>query len=291
MNNPSNIDVDPGIPTNAVSIVDDAADDFPVLKAFQQYIDAEQNKARKRMLTLCIFFGCLMTVVIIIFLVLLNGVNSRNQALNDRLIEYVMKDRDRQSSAVVVQPSASDHSTVFLTAKIDEMQKKLDEAQQKADAIEKARQEEAAKAATEAAIEAARAKAKIKEEIEVARLKAELAAEREKASAERERRRQEEIEAYRRKYYPECYEKKKKLTQEEKIDLEIDEILDDSNDNSIEDYNENAISYFDEGEEVKKPLPQKKVKNTKDKSPSKPTSYSIPVEVKGNRSNWLIPTE
>ena len=161
MNDSSNIDVEPGIPTNAVSIVDDSAEEFPVLKAFQQYIDAEQNKARKRMLGLCVFFGCLMTLVIVVFLFLLNGVSQRNQALNDRLFEYVIKERDRQSAVVVQQP-ASDQSTIFLTAKIEEMQKKLEQAQQKADAMENARKEAAAKAATEAAIEAEKQKAKLR---------------------------------------------------------------------------------------------------------------------------------
>ena len=48
-------------PQNAVSVYSqDAMDDFPVLKAFQQYIDAEQAKAQKRMTTLCIFFALLM---------------------------------------------------------------------------------------------------------------------------------------------------------------------------------------------------------------------------------------
>ena len=42
----SHIDIDPEIPRNAVSIYgnNDAMDDFPVLKAFQQYIDAEHAK-------------------------------------------------------------------------------------------------------------------------------------------------------------------------------------------------------------------------------------------------------
>lgn len=297
MSDPSNIDVEPGIPTNAVSLVDDTAEEFPVLKAFQQYIDAEQNKARKRMLSLCIFFGCLMTLVIIVFVILLNGVSLRNQALNDRLIEYVMKERDRQS-AVVVQQTPSDQSTMYLTAKIDEMQKKLEQAQQKADAMESARKEAAAKAATEAAIEAEKQKAKLREEIEVTRLKAQLAAEREKAAAERENKRQEELEAYRRKHYPELYEKPQVKPQaapaadpepqkpaettlsdeeEKKVDQEISNLLSGLNDAE-------AISYFDEEDENGKPL-----KTTQKDSPSKPASYSIPVEVKGKRSKWLIP--
>ena len=288
MNDSSNIDVEPGIPTNAVSIVDDSAEEFPVLKAFQQYIDAEQNKARKRMLGLCVFFGCLMTLVIVVFLFLLNGVSQRNQALNDRLFEYVIKERDRQSAVVVQQP-ASDQSTIFLTAKIEEMQKKLEQAQQKADAMENARKEAAAKAATEAAIEAEKQKAKLREEIEVARLKAELKAEREKAAAEREKKRQEELEAYRRKYYPELYEsprpkakeqakERKPLPDDEaKVDKEIDELLTGLDDNQ-------AITYFEEENEEGKPL-----KTDSKHSPSKPSSYAIPVEVKGKKSKWLIP--
>lgn len=284
MNHSSNIDVEPGIPTNAVSIVDDSAEEFPVLKAFQQYIDAEQNKARKRMLGLCVFFGCLMTLVIVVFLFLLNGVSQRNQALNDRLFEYVIKERDRQSAVVVQQP-ASDQSTIFLTAKIEEMQKKLEQAQQKADAMENARKEAAAKAATEAAIEAEKQKAKLREEIEVARLKAELKAEREKAAAEREKKRQEELEAYRRKYYPELYESHRPKAKERKplpddeatVDKEIDELLTGLDDNQ-------AITYFEEENEEGKPL-----KTDSTQSPSKPSSYSIPVEVKGKTSKWLIP--
>ena len=43
---------------NAVSIFGQGGspNDFPVLKAFQEYIDAEQAKARKRMLGLSVFF-------------------------------------------------------------------------------------------------------------------------------------------------------------------------------------------------------------------------------------------
>ena len=43
---------------NAVSVYgQEGLDDFPVLKAFQQYIDAEQIKSRKRMVMLSIFFA------------------------------------------------------------------------------------------------------------------------------------------------------------------------------------------------------------------------------------------
>ena len=47
-----------GESSNAISLFAQTANanDFPVLKAFQEYIDAEQSKARKRMLGLSIFF-------------------------------------------------------------------------------------------------------------------------------------------------------------------------------------------------------------------------------------------
>ena len=103
-------------------------DDFPVLKAFQQYIDSEQAKARKRMLMLCIFFGALMVIVISVFLMLLLNVSSRNQSLNDRLVEYAMKERERMSTPIVVQQPQhqQDNSAILaLTAKIEDLQKKL----------------------------------------------------------------------------------------------------------------------------------------------------------------------
>ena len=102
MNDQVNMDKD--IPTNAVSLYgeQDAMDDFPVLKAFQQYIDSEQAKARKRMVMLSMFFGVLMAVVVAFFIVLLMNVSNRNQALNDRMLEYVMKERERPSGSAVV---------------------------------------------------------------------------------------------------------------------------------------------------------------------------------------------
>ena len=105
---------------NAVSIYgQEGLDDFPVLKAFQQYIDAEQSKARKRMIMLCLFFGFLMTIVIVVFMIMLREADARNQlllrdataqnqALNDKLVEFAMKERERQP--VVVQPQAPAHN-------------------------------------------------------------------------------------------------------------------------------------------------------------------------------------
>ena len=62
--------------TNAVSLFGQGGgpNDFPVLKAFQEYIDAEQAKARKRMLGLCVFFILLLVVIVVTFTVVISSV-------------------------------------------------------------------------------------------------------------------------------------------------------------------------------------------------------------------------
>lgn len=258
----------------------DAMDDFPVLKAFQQYIDAEQARARKRLLALGVFFGILMLFVIAVFVVMLYGAGQRNQALNDRLVEFAMKERDRerQAAAVVVQPPVQqDNSAIIaLTAKIEEMQQKL-LANQKV-------VEEAEKKARVAAAEAA--KGQRAEELEIQRLKALLAAEKELKAAEASRRRQEELEAYRRRHYPELYEKPKapevknvvKKTEVRKPKAKPLPKVDDHVDDDVEDDvgldDDDAIDYFKE-----------------EKSPTGEKAYSIPVDVKGSKGKWLIPDE
>ena len=280
--------IDPEVPENAVRIYGqtDAMDDFPVLKAFQQYIDSEQAKARKRMLLLCIFFGALMTVVIAVFLVLLLNVSSRNQSLNDRLLEYAMKERERMATPIVVQPpqQQQDNSVILsLTAKLDEMRKRLDESHEKAEAARR-----------QAEIEAAKPKGPSPEELEIKRLNALLAAEKERQAAEKarqtaekERQHQLEIEAYRRKHYPEFYEKEKSPTKKssgsdsahDELMQEIDKILDDGD----------AITYYDETE-IPKKIPPRRTKKTVP-APEPQKEYSIPVDVRGSSSRWSIPNE
>ena len=281
-------EIDPEIPEHAVSVYgqsDGAYEDFPVLKAFQQYIDSEQAKARKRMLLLCAFFGGLMFVVISVFVVLLISASSRNQMLNDRLVEYAMKDRYQRTEqppiAAVVrsQPSAQQDATAILalTAKLEEMQKQLAENKVSAE---------------KAAAEPAKPKGPTPEELEIARLKALLATEREKMAVEREKQRQAELEEYRRKHYPELYEKKappakeevhppKKSANDELLE-EVDQILNESK----------AVSYFDDEAEAEA-APAKKAK-----SPSRPQpqpapkkEFSIPVDVRGSSSRWNVPNE
>lgn len=224
--------------TNAISVYgQEGLDDFPVLKAFQQYIDAEQNKARKRMIMLCIFFAFLMTVVVTVFLFMLRDVNTKNQTLNDKLLEYVMKNNDRQP--VVVQPPAaptggSDIALKAMTETLAAIQKQMSEQQAKMAESQAKMAEQQLKAAQAASAAAAQAQEQIravalsqaartsegpsKEQREIQRqidedtaklvkARALLKAEREKINAEKEKLRKEEVERQRRRLYPEYYEK------------------------------------------------------------------------------------
>ena len=291
-------EVDPEVTENAVSVYgqSDAYEDFPVLKAFQQYIDTEQAKARKRLLLLCAFFGILMFVVISVFVLLLVNVSSRNQALNDRLVEFAMNERNqRGSSQVVVQPAQDNMAILSLTTKLEEMQKKLAESQANAEKLAA----EAAESARKAEREATKPKAPTPEALEIQRLKALLASEREKQAVEREKQRQAELEEYRRKQYPELYglskdedkkPKKGAVTKEREIDdadnddllKEVDKILDDGE----------AVRYFDDDEEDEIPTRKKaSAKRTKSSPPPSPKEYSIPVDIRGSSSRWNVPND
>jgi len=289
-------------PHNAVSVYSqDAMDDFPVLKAFQQYIDAEQAKARKRLLSLGIFFGILTGAIIAVFVVMLMNMTARNQQLNDRLVEYAMKDRDRQTT-VAVQPPQDNSAILALTAKLDDMQKKLEERLVKAEKEAEEAAERARKAAAEAA-EREKAAAQIRAEqarLEQARL------EKERAAAEKERKRQEELEEYRRKHYPELYGLPKTLPSQHRLvpasglkvrKPVIDEEIDDDDDLLPDD--DSAIDYFDK-EDAPTPKAKKqkqaeakpKAKTVEPPKPPEPPAeqpYEIPVEVKGKNSNFRIP--
>jgi len=245
--------------TNAVSIYgQEGLDDFPVLKAFQQYIDAEQSKSRKRMIMLCVFFGFLMSVMIVVFLFMLRDATARNQALNDRFVNLLME-RDRQP--VVVQPpapvqnSANDAAIKAMTdtlaalqkqmsdqqarmieqqAKIEENRAKMAEEQLKAVTAAAAKAQEAA--ATQKTAEPSREQRALQKQIDadtakLVKARALLKAEKEKLEAEKEKLRREEVERQRRRLYPEYYEKK---DAEEKAAAE-----------KTEELKNRPISYFD----------------------------------------------
>jgi len=289
-------EVEPDIPENAVSVYgadEDAMEEFPVLKAFQQYIDNEQSKARKRMLTLCVFFGVVLVLVIGVFMTILANLGNRNQSLNDRLVEYAMNERTRNAEATAQQLKLAqqDNATILaLNQKIEALQKVISESEEKA-RIAVAQAAEKAKAEAE---EAAKPKGPTKEEKQIAELRTLLELEREKLAAEKEKQHQAEIEAYRRKYYPELYQSKGKKSSRTTIE-EKPLPEDDIDDEELDD--DDAINYFDEtgdDDDIDYVLPKRssvnKAKSKRVAAPSKPAKkYSIPVDVKGSSSDWDIP--
>ena len=93
--------------TNAMSVFNPVgiSGDFPVLKAFQEYLDAEQAKARKRMLGLSIFFIVLLVVVVVTFTLVMTAIINRNQSLSDRLLDLALRDKTTTQPVVNVQSS------------------------------------------------------------------------------------------------------------------------------------------------------------------------------------------
>ena len=67
------------------------ANSFPVLKAFQDYLETERQQARKRLVTLTVFFVSLMTLVvagfIIAFVFLFSSMSKREERLLDAALQ------------------------------------------------------------------------------------------------------------------------------------------------------------------------------------------------------------
>jgi phage-related minor tail protein len=272
-------------------------EEFPVLKAFQQYIDAEQAKGRKRLAIFAVFSVVVILVLVAIFVVLLVDAFHENRRINDRLFEYALSERNRAVAAVtpaapvVVNPQTDNTAILSLTAKIEELQQKLANNQKEADNAEKARiKEDLQRAENERKAAAAEKKAveEMKKRIEqekankekaqadeIARLKALLILQKEKAQAEKEKaeKHKKHLEEYRRKYYPDSVDGSKKI--EKKAQKTEDEKFE-----PITYYNEN-----DEEDEVISP------------SQERQKEYSIPVEKRESSTerkestipNWDIP--
>ena len=297
------------IPQNAISLYhqDNAMDDFPVLKAFQQYIDAEQIKSRKRMVTLCIFFGILMTIVVAVFMFMLHAITTRNQQLNDRLVEYAMRDRQ---PAIMPQPPVSQSSAAneaamqAMTDTLVALQKQIAEQQRQQPALISPAPAPAAAPVAAAPMSSEESdidrKTRAAEE-KLRKARALLDAEKKKLAEERERLRQEEIERHRRRLYPEYYgdrqqisepvskarqsdaqpqsaqqkakPAKRQLSDDDIADIlrEVDEaqatLPDGDGDDVLDDDVEDAIEYFQDDE------------------------IETPEEVRGTSTKWHVPLD
>ena len=220
---------------NAVSLYGQAggANDFPVLKAFQEYIDAEQAKARKRMLGLSIFFIVLLIVVVVTFTLVITTVISRNQALSDRLLDIALREKvpaqpvvNVQSPAPmpVMQPSVESAELVRLREELQRQKEEHQAEQAKRDrekiesltaALAKAQQQPVTPTPVVVTTSPAPVVQTAAESAELARLREELRREKEERKAEqaraKEEKRQADIEAHRRRLYPEYYAQQEAL--------------------------------------------------------------------------------
>ena len=289
MSDPAANFVNSGIPgNNQLSIYgqNDGADDFPVLRAFQQYIDQEQSKSRKRMIVLCVFFAALMTIVVAVFVVLLTTMSQRNQQLNDRLVEYAMSQRDRmpvQPTTTIVQPAPApavqpDNSAITaLGNQISALQKQIEENNRKTILAQENTSKTDKKLAEKASAE------QNKTELEIIRLKTLLETEKLKNAEAQAKQKEAELELYRRQHYPELYkahsspsvpapaprtETKKKVNFSQQ---DVDDILNDLDDDQ-------AIDYWGESD-----------KDEKKAKPNEP--YRIPVIIKGKKTSFDMPKE
>lgn len=119
---PSSDSMSGGLPPQGLVIHDAAhgdANSFPVLKAFQDYLEMERQQARKRLVTLTVFFVSLMTLVvagfIVAFIFMLSNASKnedKHQARVDRLLEEVLQQRKApEAAAPIAQQVAKEFET------------------------------------------------------------------------------------------------------------------------------------------------------------------------------------
>ena len=214
------------IPPNTVSVYGhgaDALDDFPVLKAFQQYVDSEQAKAHKRLMSVCFFFTLLIFALAGAFFYVISDLNGKgasseatikalsdnNAALQGQLLDQARRMNEELMSKIAAGNAAS-AADAELGKKNLELQMKLAtielenrlRAEQRAESEKKreAEAEERLRAALEAARREGEEKAKAAAAAAVAAERAKKAAESAKSARERE------LSAERRRLYPEYFD-------------------------------------------------------------------------------------
>ena len=188
----------------------DAMDDFPVLKAFQQYVDSEQAKAHKRLMTVCAFFTILIFFIIGVFIFVVMNIRSNQNMpnpvadlqrqlmeqttrMNNQLIEQLTAKQNVQppspaASVVVVGDNGKDKTVVSKERELAER-----EAELKKRELENTRRilEEREKMLKER-------EERLKSNQETQSVK--------KDEAEAKKKREKEIIDYRRKLYPEYFD-------------------------------------------------------------------------------------
>lgn len=99
----------------------DAMDDFPVLKAFQQYVDSEQAKAHKRLMTVCAFFTILIFFIIGVFIFVVLNIRSNKDNNPDNSVLALQQQVAEQASKMTDQQMAYQRQIADQTSKFNEM--------------------------------------------------------------------------------------------------------------------------------------------------------------------------
>lgn len=290
---------------------EDAGEDFPVLKAFQQYIDAEQTKARQRLLTVSLIFSGVLIAVIIIFSVMVMSANNRTQNLYDRMLELAMVKnvRQQQPEPTVTEPESSENDATAneLREALATLQQRLDEQERRTKAEDTRKSAAAtAKVQTDKYVSDSEKRAKATE----ARIQKQLAllnAERQKLADEKKKQHEEELERYRREHYPEYYAK---LEAAKKAKEETVKEVKNSADMTPEEIDAELakeVSYSDLENDRPEPddLVPPAIRTMKKLNPEEldldkgeaidyfksEDTYTIPVEVDGKKTEWHIPRD
>lgn len=214
----------------------EATEEFPVLKAFQQYIDAEQAKARRRIVWLSVVFGFVTISLVALFLFIISILSSkyenrlikfsqRNQELNDKLVEFAMKEREKP----VVDNSANQATMNIMKDAMVQQRTQISDLQNLLTAEQKRSSELiVAHAQSQAQLNAEKVKyerEKQESEDKIKRATALLAAEKEKIKLEREKLKKQEIELHKQRLYPEYYKKKQFQNQINTENTAVDNIV------------------------------------------------------------------
>lgn len=139
-----NRNMDHGAQENAENIfalsVPKGEESFPVLKAFQEFLDAERERARRRQMTLAISFMAALVVLVVLFCgvgaVLFSGMVKRSDSKQDKLLEMLLSQRNGTQPAPVMTPPTVDPVINEMIAVLKQL--KADTAELKAAAAEKA---------------------------------------------------------------------------------------------------------------------------------------------------------
>lgn len=102
---------------------------FPVLKAFQEFLDAERERARRRQMTLAISFMSALVLLVVLFCVigaiLFSGMIRRSDSQQDRLFDLLTQRSPAPVQATAPSVSATGESKEASTAELVELLKQL----------------------------------------------------------------------------------------------------------------------------------------------------------------------